>query len=612
MNHKVFLIINYAFLLIFLPALIFAEKVLPTNVTILEHKDFVGHNYYSVADVLINQPSLDLQKEGYRGTRAVAKIRGGSSSKHVVVLMDGTPLTHEFDSEVDLSQIPLNIVERIEITRGGSSARYGSDSIGGVINIRTTRPTQEGLVSRLETGVGRDGVKYSNGRFRGRSYWGDLTFTSGIQESGGFMFNEQHKTRNYFGNISRSFNGKGYWGIEYYFQESRVDLSNGTLVPFEDWNRRTERLSTTLNKFRDQESQHVRVLYSSPKISSGAFHVRYTQNLYKKKDFENKNSFAEEDQNNRSSIVDLRWENEGFEIGAEKRENRRTVAPFSTNKSHLNGIYLKNNWKWPSFLLSPSLRYSKHSNSGGFTSPRLLFIYDPFPSILFSGSATRSFRAPTFDELFIGNGSTPNSNLDFEKAWVYDLGIQLGRADYLQLKCTGFISRIDDLIQVDPVSSQFINRGLEKNKGLESEISIDMGNGTRFKHIKITGHWTNQQSQRDKEFGGGLSETALTPKNLGFVRLTNYIGPIMSLSNEIRYQSEQFELDGRAGLRIPSSTIWNIRYQLKILATDFYFEVENVDQRRYADTLANAQGTTVLAPQPERTYFAGFSMKFTN
>jgi len=54
----------------------------------------------------------------------------------------------------------------------------------------------------------------SHGEFLGRSNLGDMTFLASQEDDGGFAQNEGVSSVNYFGNISRSFNGKGFWGVD--------------------------------------------------------------------------------------------------------------------------------------------------------------------------------------------------------------------------------------------------------------------------------------------------------------------------------------------------------------------------------------------------------------
>lgn len=75
------------------------------------------------------------------GSLSMASIRG-SSSGQVLVLVDGQRINDSRSGIVDLHNIPLTSVERIEIIRGGQSAMYGADAVGGIINIITKKPNK--------------------------------------------------------------------------------------------------------------------------------------------------------------------------------------------------------------------------------------------------------------------------------------------------------------------------------------------------------------------------------------------------------------------------------------------------------------------------------------
>lgn len=93
----------------------------------------------SVNDVLRRLPGVDIAQSGGTGQNSSIFIRGTNSS-HVLVLIDGVRLNLAgVSGSADLSQFPVSLVQRIEYIRGPRSAIYGSDAIGGVVNIITTR-----------------------------------------------------------------------------------------------------------------------------------------------------------------------------------------------------------------------------------------------------------------------------------------------------------------------------------------------------------------------------------------------------------------------------------------------------------------------------------------
>jgi vitamin B12 transporter len=67
----------------------------------------------------------------------------GSNSEQVLILLDGRPINNLGSGSFDLSEITTNNIERVEVLPGGGSTLYGSDAIGGVINIITRRPTEK-------------------------------------------------------------------------------------------------------------------------------------------------------------------------------------------------------------------------------------------------------------------------------------------------------------------------------------------------------------------------------------------------------------------------------------------------------------------------------------
>ena len=76
----------------------------------------------------------------------------GSTSSQVLVLLDGIHLNSSRDGSVDLSTIPLEIIDHIEIVRGGESSLYGSSAIGGVINIITKKAQKPSISLTVTNG----------------------------------------------------------------------------------------------------------------------------------------------------------------------------------------------------------------------------------------------------------------------------------------------------------------------------------------------------------------------------------------------------------------------------------------------------------------------------
>ncbi len=589
----------------------------PTDVTILSRKDFIGHNFYSVADALEYLTSLNFQKEGARGSKTTAKMRGRSSDSHTLVLLDGRILNRDSDGEVNLSLVPINIVERIEITRGGSSSAYGAEALGGAIHIVTGRPHAEGLLVDLETAVGRGGVKNSMGRFLGRSNWGDITYLPSKEVSGGFQdLNETEATTN-FGKLTRSFNGKGYWGAEYFFQESEAGITNGTPVPFEEWDRHKEKAPSTFLQEQHKESQFAKISLGSPMIRGGTFYLDAAQSWG---DQELKNSltgFVLSDRKNKVQTFDLKYRKKGFEAGGAHFASTDERRGETRRRKFQSGFYLLNKWDSKKWVFQPSFRVDNMSTAETEYNPRLVVIRNFEADWTISGSAQTSFRSPSFEELYFSTDNSHNPNLNSEKLASYDLGFSFHPGDKFKLGSTAFFQELKKGILMDPAGQRLENKGKEESAGAETEMEFHAGEKEGLFKISALLNWTYQRSIRSSGNGGGFVPTQMTPRNLVNFKLIHHMPRKTTLINELRYKSWAYQYDDNQGARLPSYYVWNFRYQKRILAAHVHFAVENILGRRYADDVVyftNDSGvsSSAMVPQSAQTFWAGISIEFIN
>jgi len=111
----------------------------PASTATVITNDQFDSEFTTLPEILSHTPGINVQQYGGLGQLSTVSIRG-SSSEQVLVLLDGVRLNTGQGGGVDFSTIPLDAVERIEVIRGGGTAVYGPDAIGGVVNIITARP----------------------------------------------------------------------------------------------------------------------------------------------------------------------------------------------------------------------------------------------------------------------------------------------------------------------------------------------------------------------------------------------------------------------------------------------------------------------------------------
>ncbi|MEK6570129.1 MAG: TonB-dependent receptor plug domain-containing protein, partial [Bacteroidota bacterium] len=129
----------------------------PTAVEVIDLRQVQNANGNTVADVLQTYSSVFLKNYGGSAALKTVSLRG-TASEHLLVLVNGNRLNSFQNGLVDFSLLPLSDVERIEIVHGGSSALYGADALGGVLNI-LTRQASPGMRLRAEVGVGSFGFQ---------------------------------------------------------------------------------------------------------------------------------------------------------------------------------------------------------------------------------------------------------------------------------------------------------------------------------------------------------------------------------------------------------------------------------------------------------------------
>jgi outer membrane cobalamin receptor len=123
----------------------------PSAVSIISAQQIADSGATDVSQVINGQPGVVVNDYGPQGATKSVGIRGSTSSQ-VLVLLDGIRLNSSRDGGVDLSSIPMEIIDHIEIVRGGESSLYGSSAIGGVINIITRKAEKPSISLRITNG----------------------------------------------------------------------------------------------------------------------------------------------------------------------------------------------------------------------------------------------------------------------------------------------------------------------------------------------------------------------------------------------------------------------------------------------------------------------------
>ncbi|MFQ1768962.1 TonB-dependent receptor domain-containing protein [Aeromonas veronii] len=219
-----------------LPTAAFAQTTIPINptlvitanrveqpvssvlapVVVIDRAEIESRQVQSLPALLKTLPGVQITTLGGRGHMSSLFIRG-TNSNHSLVLMNGRPIAAMVAGTPDLSQIPLGNIERIEYIRGPRAAVYGSDAIGGVINLITKTSAKNGSETHLKGGAGSNG--YGQGELRTVQSFGqktDMNMLIGYERTDGFdvVANAQQPDRD-------GFSGRnGQIGLNHAFNEA--------------------------------------------------------------------------------------------------------------------------------------------------------------------------------------------------------------------------------------------------------------------------------------------------------------------------------------------------------------------------------------------------------
>ncbi|WP_158970732.1 TonB-dependent receptor plug domain-containing protein [Chachezhania sediminis] len=141
-------------------------------VTVITARDLEERQIRHVSDALRALPGVSVSQSGGTGALTQVRIRGAEGN-HTLVRIDGVDVSDPSSGAYDFADLLADDIERIEVLRGPQSSIYGSNAIGGVINIVTKSATEPGLVTtgELEVGTedtlgGRLSLRYATDRLR--------------------------------------------------------------------------------------------------------------------------------------------------------------------------------------------------------------------------------------------------------------------------------------------------------------------------------------------------------------------------------------------------------------------------------------------------------------
>lgn len=451
-------------------------KKVPASTQVITQEDIKRGGATSVRNALSMYANI-FQKSKVRGGGHDIIIRG-METKHSLVMVNGRRISNEADASglgnaMSLDRININDVEKIEIVRGPSSALYGSEAMGGVLNIITKPSKEQTLLTGLEH-TSEDTSHWwhaDTGRIGNFSMTLDARFNK-INRSMLDTATESDPygtAQTYNASLNYYVNDHSYVNayMDYYSQHLKTDTGTPTMKPITlttssgmslsgqamlegtgskaykqknygiSWNGKTDKndwqIQAYMSKFNWSTTSNTKVLGSIPPAGPDWMKDMFNGKLQKKNayDFnhdehnmwaiEGRDSLRVNDHHRVTFGAEyVKDKVSGTGLGA-NGDSVYSITENGTTKSSSEktlssyAAYLQDEIEYGKWFIVPAIRYDHHSAYGSHTSPKIGVTYNATDHFRIKANYGDGFKAPSVSQLY------------------YDLDMEMGRGNWVHL-----------------------------------------------------------------------------------------------------------------------------------------------------------------------------------
>jgi vitamin B12 transporter len=565
------------------------EKDVGSAITVITRQDLEQHEAVQVSDALRNVPGLDVVQQGTPGSLTSLFTRG-TDSNQTLVLVDGVRMNSPFFGGYDWSGLSTENIERIEVVRGPFSALYGSDAIGGVVQI-FTRPGAEGVSGR---GTGEAG---NQGQGQGSAFVsaGEGPFSAvasyRYEAFNGNGPNTDWRERNGSASLSASLGDAGRIGVEWGLVDGEVGnpgAIGGFGYPSSARGLTHDTRVSVPGNFNLSDTNHLDVMVGGVE----------SEPIYR----DTAGGFEEQTDARalQTTISDTQKFGANTLTAFASWERRKVddASNFGTNldgvTSTLWGLGAQDTATFGAFTVTAGLRYDHFTTYGDAWSPRGTISWlsdDRLWKVRASGGT--GFRAPSLGELYYPFSGNPN--LQPEKSTSAEMGAEryFGKG---KAEVSVFWNDLKNLIVYDFNSQMDVNIGHARTYGAEvgwqQTIVPEFALNVSYMYLRT----------KDLDTGGPLLRRPENGATIGFSWMPI---PTLNLSPRFVYVGSRADADPATGgpitdpsyLRVDLIARWQVT---PILAP--YLRATNLTNHVYEEAAGY--------PAAGRLVTAGLDVKF--
>jgi len=443
-------------------------STLPITVNIITAEEIKMRGVKTLQDALAYIPGVKINRNsGTWGDKGKVEMEG-LAAKHTLVLVDGQRVYGGHKNAVDLESYPIEGVKRIEVVKGPSSALYGSDAIGGVVNIITKSPPAKPTIFISSSfGTRSTQIHEANSGLTIGKLGAFLNYT--YRKSNGI----QEETDQYRENI-----------LESNLQYRLTPQLNFSLRPYYSIHKMKE-------DGREQDRLGINSLMTWQVDAQSKLNLRGSFFNYKHWTEDEKTNYKmnsyEGELNYTRAIMEKNIFVGGYNYQREQRDDKG--KDFNASQD-IHSIFIQNKTDISPFTIILGGRLDYHSKWGREINPKASALYKVFANFKIRASVGRGFRAPSLVKLYGDNWRMgpflvhSNPDLRPENSIGYQFGGDYTFSDRISARASLFFNDVKNLISSEykragppPWDLYWKNIGEVTTQGVELDITTTIMDG---------------------------------------------------------------------------------------------------------------------------------------
>ena len=589
------------------------------NVNVVTRKDIEDKHYQTVSDALRAVPGVAIQNYSATGANYSSDYLYVNGTSHVLVLVDGqrANTNGSVSSVFQPSEVSnMDNIERIEVLKGSASTLYGSDAVGGVINIITRKPKAGGTTTKISGTWGSYGKKtynvYNEGMTKGGFYWtvnGQTDKMDNYKDGHGNSTPNKIDSKSYGVKLGQKFDDKADINVSY----SRYKLDYGRPETG------SSMMGPTIFTGGMTEGKKDNTKYTV------AFDYKFNDKLSNRLTYFSRTSDLDDDTRNPVTLWLMREKTWGFSEELTYANGNHTIVggydyykdamnkyhdqytPNMTGTVDNKAFFIQDQMQFGAWGFTPGVRFSKHSEYGNKTTGSGVLSYKFNDMTNMYVSYKEFFRAPYMYELY--NPFYGSEKLNPEEGETKEIGLNIRIDDKTTFSAHYFRTDSDNLIGFNNVTWKYYNAGAETIKGWDVQLTKAFDD-----HFSATAAYTHTYIP--------ATSAAVNPNRNGYIPKGQY---------DLTFNYDDTKFNGSLNIKgivdRPGSksneaqvldtykSIWTANLALNykpVKGMNVFFKLNNIFDRMYTDMTYDMRnpGGDGWYSQPGRNFVAGVEYTF--